>query len=110
MAKGTTSYRDEGQTSPASQSGYVRLAAAILGQAAKEARAGDLDAGAWLLSEQAELLADGIGLSWPHVQRWARARLQLQNDKPKRESDLANNRLAGLRDSVGNSGRIISRT
>jgi hypothetical protein len=71
MATGKTEFRAEGQASPASQSGYVRLAAAILGQAAKEAKAGDLDAAQWLLSGDAEILADGIGLSWPHVQKWA---------------------------------------
>lgn len=62
--------------SPANSDPYRRLAAGILAQAAKEARAGDPDAVIWLLSEQAEFLADGIGLSFVHVKRWARARLQ----------------------------------
>ena len=74
---GTNNYRIEGQASPATQDPYSRLAAGILAHAAKEARAGDPDAVIWLQGDQAELLADGIGLSWPHVKRWARARLQL---------------------------------
>jgi hypothetical protein len=75
MAKGTNDYRIADRQSPVSQNGYARLAAAILAKAAKEARAGDTDAAGWLLSDQAELLADGIGLSWTHVQAWARARV-----------------------------------
>ena len=75
MAQGTNDYRDEGHASPENQNGYARLAAAILAKAAKEAKAGDLDAISWLLTEQAEILADGIGLSWPHVKKWARAKL-----------------------------------
>jgi len=70
MAKGTNDYRIEERQSPASQSGYVRLAAAILAKAAREAKAGDLDALQWLQGEQAEILADGIGLSVTHVKRW----------------------------------------
>ena len=77
--EGTNDYRDEGHASPASQNGYIRLAAAILANAANAAKAGDLDAAQWLLSGDAEILADGIGLSWPHVQRWAR--LQLSHDQ-----------------------------
>ena len=65
---------DEARQSPATQDGYVRLAAAILGAAAKQARAGDMDALFWLLSDQAEFLADGVGLSWTHVKKWTRAK------------------------------------
>ncbi len=64
------------QQSPCNLSPYKRLAAAILGQAAKAAKAGDQDAAIWLLSEQAELLADGIGLSFSHVKAWVGERLQ----------------------------------
>ena len=59
------------ELSPASLDPYKRLAAGILAQAAKEAKAGELAAAYWLLSEQAEFLAGAVGLSWPHVQRWA---------------------------------------
>ena len=110
MAQGTNDYRDEGRASPASQNGYARLAAAILARAAKEAKAGDLDALFWLLSEQAEILSNGIGLSWPHVQKWARARLQLQNDKTKRARDLVDNRGGGVLLGMGGIGRAIPRT
>jgi hypothetical protein len=65
---------DRGKISAANRDPYSRLAAAILGQAAKEARAGDQDAAIWLLSEQAEFLAGAVGLSWTHVQKWARPR------------------------------------
>jgi hypothetical protein len=75
MAKGTNDYILTDRPSPGIRSGYARLAAAILASAAKEAREGDQDAVSWLLSEQAELLSEGIGLSWPHVQAWARARV-----------------------------------
>ena len=54
---------------------YIALAAAILAQAAKDAKAGDIDAAAWLLTEQAEFLAGAVGLSWTHVQRWAQSKL-----------------------------------
>jgi hypothetical protein len=50
---------------------YRRLAAGILVQAAKDAKAGDTGAALWLLSEQAEFLAGAVGLSWVHVKRWA---------------------------------------
>jgi len=50
---------------------YRRLAAGVLAQAAKDAKAGDTDAALWLLSEQAEFLAGAVGLSWVHVKRWA---------------------------------------
>ena len=82
MAKGTNARKnsatrrpDEASQSPASKNAYTRLAAAVLAKAAREARAGNLDATFWLLSEQAEFLADGVGLSWPHVQKWARAKI-----------------------------------
>ncbi len=71
MAKGTNDYRTTDRPSPATKNGYVRLAAGILAHAAKEARAGDLEALHWLLTEQAELLAGGVGLSYAHVRRWA---------------------------------------
>ena len=69
---GTNNYRIEGQASPATQDPYSRLAAGILAHAAKEARAGDPDAITWLLSEQAEFLAGAVGLSFVHVERWAK--------------------------------------
>ncbi len=68
---------DEASQSPASKNAYTRLAAAVLAKATREARAGNLDATFWLLSEQAEFLADSVGLSWPHVQKWVREKLQL---------------------------------
>ena len=73
--EGTTEYRDEGRASRACQDGYARLAAAILAKAARQARKGDIDALFWLLSDQAEILADGVGLSWAHVKKWARAKI-----------------------------------
>ena len=73
--EGTTEYRDEGRASRASQDGYARLAAAILLKATKQARKGDLDALFWLLGEQAEILADGVGLSCTHMKKWARAKI-----------------------------------
>ena len=76
---------DTGQQSPGSCEPYRRLAAAVLGQAAKEARAGDPDAAIWLLSEQAELLAGGIGLSFAHVKAWARARANGYNKQHERK-------------------------
>ena len=72
--EGTTDYMGEGRQSPASKNGYTRLAAAILAKATREAKKGDMDALFWLLSEQAEFLADAVGLSWPHVQKWTRAK------------------------------------
>ena len=75
--EGTNDYKIADRQSPGSLDPWKRLAAAILTTAAKEARAGDPDAAIWLLSEQAELLAVGIGLSFVHVKRWARARLQV---------------------------------
>ena len=72
-----TEFRLEENQSPGRQDPYRRLAAAILAKATKEAQENDLDALFWLLSEQAELLAFEIGLSYRHVKRWARARLQL---------------------------------
>ncbi|MBT4946228.1 MAG: hypothetical protein HON27_08670 [Candidatus Marinimicrobia bacterium] len=77
MAKGTSDYRITDRRSPATKDPYKRLAAAILAQAAKEARAGDQDAASWLLSEQAEILAGGVGLSFVHVRRWARDRTHI---------------------------------
>ena len=73
--EGTTEYRQEGRASRASQDGYARLAAAILAKATREAKKGDLDALFWLLGNQAEILSNGIGLSWTHVQKWARAKI-----------------------------------
>ena len=70
--EGTNDYRNEGHASPASQSGYARLAAAIMAKAAKEARAGDQDALFWLLTPQAEFIAEEIGLSYTHVLRKTR--------------------------------------
>jgi len=92
MAQGTSNYRIEDRVSPGSQNGYIRLAAAILAAAAKAAKEGDLDAVQWLLSGDAEILADGIGLSWPHVQKWARARLQLNNDTTVILAGIAKNK------------------
>jgi hypothetical protein len=65
--------RQPGQagSSPGVKSPYSRLAAGILAQAAKDAKAGDTGAALWLLSEQAEFLAGAVGLSWVHVKRWA---------------------------------------
>ena len=63
---------DGGRISPGHLNGYTRLAAGILAQAAKDAQAGHGDAATWLLSEQAEFLAGAVGLSYTHVQRWAR--------------------------------------
>ena len=57
--------------SPAASDPWKRLAAAILARAAKDARAGNREAAIWLLSEPAELLTAGIGLSVSHVKRWA---------------------------------------
>ena len=68
--EGTTKYRDEVKASPASQSGYAKLAAGILAHAAKEAKKGDQAAAQWLQTEQAEFLAGAIGLSFVHVKRW----------------------------------------
>ena len=48
---------------------YVRLAAGILANGAQAARAGDREAVIWLLSDQAELYADAVGLSFPHIQK-----------------------------------------
>ena len=62
--------------SPATRDPYRRLAAGILAQAAKEAKAGDIDAAQWLQTGLAELFCDGVGLSFPHVKRWAGERLQ----------------------------------
>ena len=66
---------DEALQSPARRNGYAKLAAVILAKAAKDAKRGDVDATFWLLSEQAEILADGIGLSITHVKKWARAKI-----------------------------------
>lgn len=107
---GTSRPDERGTISPGSGDPFKRLAAAILAKAAKEAKAGDLDALFWLLSEQAEILSNGIGLSWPHVQKWARARLQLQNDKTKRARDLVDNRGGGVLLGMGGIGRAIPRT
>ncbi len=65
---------DEALQSPARRNGYAKLAAAILARAAKDAKRGDIDATFWLLTEQAEILSNGIGLSITHVQKWARAK------------------------------------
>ncbi len=70
--EGTTDYMGEGRQSPASQNGYARLAAAILARAAKQAKKGDMDALFWLLTEQAEFIAEEIGLSYTHVLRKTR--------------------------------------
>ena len=75
MEKGTNDYRITNRTSPGIRDPYKRLAAGILANGAKAAKAGDLDAAQWLLSEKAEFLAGEVGLSWSHVQRWARARV-----------------------------------
>ena len=75
--EGTNDYKIADRQSPGSQSGYARLAAAILAKATKEAQKNDLDALFWLLSEQAEYLAFEIGLSYTHVKKWARERLQV---------------------------------
>jgi hypothetical protein len=72
MAKGTSDYRIKNRPSQATRDPYKRLAAGILANGATAARAGDIDAANWLLSEQAEFLADAVGLSFPHVQRWVR--------------------------------------
>ena len=50
-----------------------RLAAAIIMQAALDARAGDIGALAWLKSDQALELVDFIGMDWWIVQRWAQS-------------------------------------
>ena len=73
--EGTTDYMGEGRQSPGNQNSYARLAAAILAKAAREAKKGDMDAIFWLLSDQAEFLADAVGLSWTHVKKWARAKM-----------------------------------
>lgn len=65
---------DGGRKSPGHLNGYTRLAAGILAQAARDAKRGDIDAAIWLQSEQAEFLAGAVGLSFAHVQRWARDR------------------------------------
>ena len=72
--EGTTDYMGEGRQSQGSQNSYARLAAAILAKATRDAKKGDIDALFWLLSEQAEFLADAVGLSWPHVCKWTRAK------------------------------------
>ena len=74
-AYSATSRPDQARQSPATQDAYARLAAAVLAKATREAKKGDLDALFWLLSEQAEFLADSVGLSWPHVQKWVREKL-----------------------------------
>ena len=66
-----TSKTGQPETSPGRADPYRRLAAAVLVQGAKEARDGDIDAAQWLLSEQAEFYAGAVGLSFPHVQKWA---------------------------------------
>ena len=66
---------DEARQSPARQNGYAKLAAAVLARATRDAESGDLDATFWLLTEQAEILSNGIGLSITHVQKWAREKL-----------------------------------
>lgn len=50
-----------------------RLAAAIIMQAALDARDGDIGALAWLKSDQALELVDFIGMDWWIVQRWAQS-------------------------------------
>lgn len=59
-----------GGLSPGIRDPYTRLAAGILANGASAAKAGDQGAAQWLLSEQAEFLADSIGLSHPHVRKW----------------------------------------
>jgi len=56
-----------GTTSPGTRDPWRNLAAAVLAQAARDAKAGDMGAALWLLSPAAEFLADEVGLSWPHV-------------------------------------------
>jgi len=57
-------------TTLATRNGYARLAAAVLLQAAKQARDGNQRAAHWLMSEQAAFLAECIGISSAHVRRW----------------------------------------
>ena len=59
-----------GTISAGSRDPWRHLAAAILAQAAKDAKAGDIDALIWLSSPAAEFLADEVGLSYTHVQKW----------------------------------------
>ena len=75
--EGKADFRIEENQSPGLQDPYRRIAAAILAKATKEAQKNDLDALFWLLSEQAEYLAFEIGLSYTHVKKWARERLQV---------------------------------
>jgi len=63
--------------SPATRDPYRRLAAGILANGATAAKAGDTGAAQWLLSEQAQFLSDAVGLSYTHVQRWARDHAQI---------------------------------
>ena len=70
MAKGTNDYRTKDRPSPGIRDPYRRLAAGILAQAAKEAKAGDIDAAQWLQTGQAEFFCEGVGLSFPHVKKW----------------------------------------
>ena len=74
-ANSGTRLPDQACQSPASKNAYARLAAAVLAKATRDAKKGDLDALFWLLTEQAEFLADSVGLSWTHVQRWTREKL-----------------------------------
>jgi hypothetical protein len=65
-----------GGLSPGLKDPYKRLAAGILANGATAAEKGDQDAAQWLLTEQAQFLAEAVGLSWTHVQRWARDHTQ----------------------------------
>lgn len=60
-----------------------RLAAAIIMQAALDARAGDIGALAWLKSDQALELVDFIGMDWLTVQRWTKAAAANRINGPK---------------------------
>lgn len=67
------SLRPDPKPSPAATSPYVRLAAAVLVKAAEEARAGDMGAVDWLLSDGGYLFAYCVGIDYRAIVTWAMA-------------------------------------
>lgn len=57
--------------SPGRLDNYVRLAAAIMARAAKEAQRGDYGAAAWLQGDTAGMFADALGLDRKAIARQA---------------------------------------
>ena len=73
-ARGKKSVKD-GETSIGSRNPFARLAAAIIGQACKDAQGKSKkahDARVWFFSDEAELYAHGSDTSITHMQNWAK--------------------------------------